>query len=61
MRYSSQPPPRGRPTAPAEETDEARGQIERDQVDIERGVPAEHFESIERIEPSDPDPTAFEE
>lgn len=36
--------------------------IDLDQVDVERGIPAEHSESIERIEPSDRlDPPAFEE
>jgi len=53
MRYSSQTPPRRRPTVPAEQADEAPGQIERDQVDAERGIPIEHNEPIEQIERSD--------
>lgn len=55
-------PPRKRQTPPTEQVDEAQGQIDLDQVDVERGIPAEHSESIERIEHSDrPDPPAFEE
>jgi hypothetical protein len=69
MRYSgrrnfseSAPPPRKRRTSPSEQTDEASGLIEREQVDTEREIPAEHNESIEQIERSDrPDPPLFED
>jgi hypothetical protein len=55
-------PPRKRRILPSEQTDEATGLIERDQVDVERGVPTEHDESVERIEPRDrPDPPLFED
>ena len=67
MRYSgqrnvSESPPRKRPTAPSEQTDEASGLIEREQVDVEREIPAEHDESIEQVERRDrPDPPLFED
>lgn len=69
MRYSSQrngsasaSPPRKRRTAPTEQTDEASGLIEREQVDVEREIPAEHDESIEQIERSDrPNPPLFQD
>ena len=45
-----------------EQTDEASGLIESEQVDVEREAPAEEKESIERSEPRDnPGPPAFEE
>ena len=69
MRYSSQrnisetaPPPGKRRTPPSEQTDEARGLIEQEQVDIEREAPLDKDQSIERNEPRGrPDPPAFEE
>ena len=69
MRYTAQrnvsesaSPPRKRSTPPSEEADEASGLIEREQVDVERDIPAEHNESVEQIERGDrPDPPAFEE
>ena len=69
MRYSgrrnvseSASPPRKRRTPPSEQTDEASGLIEKEQVDVEREIPAEHNESIEQIERSDrPDPPLFED
>ncbi len=48
--------------APSEQTDEAPAQIEKDQVDVERGIPTEHSESIEQTERSDRSgPPLFEE
>jgi hypothetical protein len=55
-------PPRNRRNSPSEQTDEAPGLIEEEQVDIEREIPADDNEGIERIEPRDADePPAFEE
>ena len=55
-------PPRKRRTPPAEQTDEASGLIEREQVDVEREIPIEHNEPIEQVERSDrPDPPLFED
>jgi hypothetical protein len=53
-------PPAKRRTPPSEQTDEAPGLIESEQVDVEREAPLEH-ESIERSETNSPDPPAFEE
>lgn len=69
MRYSAQrngsgsaPPPRKRRTVPSEQTDEAAGLIEQEQVDVEREIPAEHEESIEQTERRDrPAPPLFED
>ena len=56
------PPPTKRRTPPSEQTDEASGLIESEQVDVEREAPAEEKESVERSEPRDnPGPPAFEE
>lgn len=58
---SSSPPPH-RPNPPSEQTDEAPGQIESDEVDVERGIPAEPNESIEQSERTDhPDAPLFED
>ncbi len=47
---------------PSEQTDEAPGQIDKDQVDIERETPAEDNESIEQIERRDrSEPPLFED
>lgn len=51
MRYADQVPPRR--VVPAEQVDEAPGQIEKDQVDVERAIPVEHDQSIERNEHRD--------
>ena len=67
MRYSGKlyevaSPPAKRRTAPTEQTDEASGLIENEQVEIEREAPLEQNESIERVEPRDKsDPPAFED
>jgi len=69
MRYSglgnvsgAASPPRKRCTPPTEQTDEASGLIEREQVDVEREIPTEHNEEIEQAERSDrPDPPLFED
>jgi hypothetical protein len=69
MRYSgpaksseAASPPSKRRTPPSEQTDEAPGLIESEQVDVEREAPLEERQSIERIEPSGgPEPPAFEE
>ena len=60
MRYSDQrqvsesaSPPRKRRTPPSEQTDEAPGLIEKEQVDAECGIPVEHNDSIEQIERAD--------
>ena len=44
---------RGVPS-PSEQTDEAPGLIEREQVDVEREIPTEDNEAIERGEPQRP-------
>lgn len=69
MRYTSQrnvsqsasPPRKGR--APlSEQTGEASGLIEEEQVDVEREIPVEHNQSVEQIQRSDqPDPPLFED
>jgi len=69
MRYSgpekfseTASPPSKRRTPPSEQTDEAPGLIEREQVDVEREAPLEERRSIERIEPRDrPEPPVFED
>lgn len=55
-------PPTKRRTPPSEQTDEASGLIESEQVDVEREAPVEENESIERSErPDNPGPPAFED
>jgi hypothetical protein len=55
-------PPTKRRTPPSEQTDEAAGLIESEQVDVEREAPLDENESIERSEPRDStDPPAFED
>ena len=69
MRYSRQgkvaepaSPPRKRRTPPSDQTDEAPGLIEKEQVDIEREFPVGDNEPVERGEPRDrPDPQLFED
>jgi hypothetical protein len=53
-------PPRKGP--PSEQTDEAPGRIDKDQVEVERDIPAEDNQPVERVEPHRrPDPPAFED
>jgi hypothetical protein len=69
MRHSGQrhvaesaSPPRKRRTPPSEQTDEAPGLIEKEQVDVEREIPVGDNEPVERREPRDrPDPPLFED
>jgi len=60
--FSEIAPPPKRRTPPSEQTDEASGLIESEQVDVEREAPVGGNESIERSEPRDnPSPPAFED
>ena len=68
LRYSSAKtisetaPPRNRRNSPSEQTDEAPGLIENEQVEVEREIPAEENQPVERIEPGErPEPPVFEE
>ena len=69
MRYSDQPraaeaaaPPRKRPSPPSEQVDDARGQLERQEVEVERELPSKHDQSIERIESEErPDPSILDD
>ena len=69
MRYSSQrnisetaPPPNKRRIPPSEQTDEARGLIKEERVDIEREAPLDKDQSIERIDSDDQaEPPLFDE
>ncbi len=55
-------PPRNRRNSHSEQTDEAPGLIEKEEVEVERDIPADDNEPIERIAPRDrPQPPAFEE
>jgi hypothetical protein len=56
-------PPRDRRNSPSEQTDEAPGLIEKEQVEVERDLPAEENAPIDRIDPADrkPEPPAFED
>jgi hypothetical protein len=55
-------PPRNRRNTPSDQTDEAPGLIEKEQVDIEREIPADDNEGIERTEPRDRhEPPTFED
>jgi hypothetical protein len=55
-------PPSKRRTPPSEQTDEAPGLIESEQVDVEREAPLEERQSIERIEPREgSEPPVFED
>jgi hypothetical protein len=55
-------PPRNRRNSPAEQTDEAPGLIEKEQVDVERENQIGDRPGIERIEPDDShEPPAFED
>ena len=69
MRYSSPEkfseiaqPPKKRRAPPSEQTDEASGLIESEQVDVEREAPVEENEPVERNGSRDnPGPPAFED
>ena len=69
MRYSGQwkhlesaPPSRKRGTPPSEQTNEAPGLVEKQEVEVERELPLEDNTPIERIEPLErPDPPLFED
>jgi hypothetical protein len=55
-------PPRNSRNSHSEQTDEAPGMIESEEVDIERDIPAEDNQSVERVEPQErPEPPAFED
>jgi hypothetical protein len=55
-------PPRNPRNSPSEQTDEAPGLIEREEVEIERDIPADDNQSVEGIEPRErPAPPVFEE
>jgi len=55
-------PPRNRRNSPSEQTDEAPGLIEREEVEVEREIPAEDNQPVERTPPPDaPGPPAFED
>lgn len=56
---TASPPRKG---TPSEQTDEAPGLVDKDQVEVEREIPAEDNEPVERVEPHRrPDPPAFED
>lgn len=56
------PPRRNRRNSPSEQTDEAPGLIEEDQVETERDIPIHENEGIEGIKQDKTDePPAFEE
>ena len=55
-------PPRNPRNSPSEQTDEAPGLVERDEVEIERDIPADDNQPVESIEPRErPAPPAFED
>jgi hypothetical protein len=55
-------PPRNSRNSPSEQTDEAPGLIDKEQVEVEREIPADDNQPIEGIEPRDrPEPPAFED
>lgn len=56
---TASPPRKG---TPSEQTDEAKGLIESEQVDIEREIPADDKQPVEGAVPHErPDPPVFEE
>lgn len=58
----SRSPPAKRRVPPSEQTDEAPGLIDSEQVDVEREAPLGENESIERTDPGEkPAPPAFED
>jgi hypothetical protein len=66
LRYSSAKnvsetaPPRNPRNSPSEQTDEAPGLIENEQVEVEREIPADENQAIESIDDR-PEPPVFEE
>jgi len=55
-------PPRNPRNSPSEQTDEAPGLIEIEEVEIERDIPADDNQPVERTEPRErPAAPAFEE
>ena len=55
-------PPRNPRNSPSEQTDEAPGLIEKEEVEVERDIAADDNQPVERIEPRErPAPPAFEE
>jgi hypothetical protein len=55
-------PPRNRRNSPSEQTDEAPGLIQQEDVEVERDIPADDNQPIEGNEPRGrPEPPAFEE
>jgi hypothetical protein len=55
-------PPRNRRDTPSEQTDEAPGLIDEEEVEIERDIPADENQPIEGIDPDNkPEPPVFEE
>jgi hypothetical protein len=55
-------PPRNSRNSPSEQTDEAAGLIESEQVEVERDIPADDNQPIESVAPDEkPGPPAFEE
>jgi hypothetical protein len=55
-------PPRNSRNSPSEQTDEAPGLIDRDQVEVERDIPADGNEGVERVPAADaPDRPAYED
>ena len=44
-------PPRNSRNSHSEQTDEAPGLIEREQVEVERDIPADDNQPVERVEP----------
>jgi hypothetical protein len=55
-------PPRNPRNSPSEQTDEAPGLLESEEVEIERDIPADDNQPVEGTEPRvRPAPPAFEE
>jgi hypothetical protein len=54
-------PPRNRRNSPSEQTDEAPHLIETEQVEVERDIPADDNQPIEREPRERPEPPVFEE
>jgi hypothetical protein len=60
--YDAGSPPRKGRNSHSEQTDEAPGLIEKEQVEVEREIPADDNQPIERIEPRErPEPPVFED
>ena len=55
-------PPRNSRNTPSEQTDEAAGLIESEQPGVERDIPVDHDQPVERIAPREPPgPPAFQD